>query len=374
MKAALLARGDRLFRGSFVRNFLPESVVGIYSAGRLVFLRQLQKEKPNHYVPQESLERTLWGLKFRSPIMNSAGMFKNGEGYEVMFRQGAAAFLGGTTTWNARPGNEKLGVKLPFAPYPKSGMASNWLGLPNLGDEVVAATYAKMEKHPNFPLGHSLMASPDLGEEEKLEYLVKGMKLYEAAGVDWLEFNVSCPNTEVGVMDFQTIRTGLEYVQHHFLDQRSLNGRARSLPVVVKFSNDIDFDSVQDLMELLFELGYDGVNIGNASANYDLHERSVLSSEKGLFRYFCETFGGGVSGRRLKPISLSLSEEAVRYLQVDPPEQEFHVFRTGGIESWQDLQISEDAGISMNQWFTGYFDRFSQHGHKLYQHLLEKEK
>jgi len=36
---------------------------------------------------------------------------------------------------------------------------------------------------------------------------------------------------------------------------------------------------------------------------------------------------------------------------------------------------SEKAGISMNQWFTGYFERFAKHGHgtyhELYQELIE---
>ena len=48
----------------------------------------------------------------------------------------AAAYLGGTGTWNARRGNEKDGIYLPFVPYPASHAASNWLGLPNDGDEI----------------------------------------------------------------------------------------------------------------------------------------------------------------------------------------------------------------------------------------------
>ena len=58
------------------------------------------------------------------------------------------------------------------------------------------------------------------------------------------------------------------------------------------------------------------------------------------------------------------------YLKSGSPSQEFHVIRTGGIETLQDIQDSERAGISLNQWFTGYFENFASHGHKVYEELF----
>jgi hypothetical protein len=57
-------------------------------------------------------------------------------------------------------------------------------------------------------------------------------------------------------------------------------------------------------------------------------------------------------------------------LKVEPTTQEFHVIRTGGIESKQDLEDSERAGISLNQWFTGYFENFARYGHNVYKQML----
>ena len=182
-----------------------------------------------HYI-NPNLSRELWGIKFRSPIMNAAGMFKNGECYEMVAKQGAGAYLGGTGTWNPRNGNERSDISLPFAPYPRSHAASNWLGFPNEGDLINAKRASKLERIVGCPVGWSVMGSPDYQGEEKLRNLVKGMWLYKEAGVDFLEINESCPNTshkqDVG------LESRLKFVKENFLDQRK-----RVLPVIVKFSN-----------------------------------------------------------------------------------------------------------------------------------------
>jgi len=45
------------------------------------------------YTPLGKLVKELWGIKFRSPIMNAAGMFKNGECYEMVAKQRAGISL-----------------------------------------------------------------------------------------------------------------------------------------------------------------------------------------------------------------------------------------------------------------------------------------
>lgn len=299
--------------------------------------------------------------------MNAAGMFKNGEGYEMVAKQGAAAYLGGTGTWNPRRGNEKERIYLPFVPYRKSGAASNWLGLPNDGDEVNASRAAVMERVADCPAGWSVMGSPDLQGEKKLQHLVVSMRLYKQANVDFLELNESCPNTG------ETAHTSglgerLLYVRDHFLKQRT-----RRVPVIVKFSTDTDEQRVAELLDLLFVLGYDGVNFGNTSINYAKRRTAIAEPDRKVYDYFTRTFGGGVSGRPLKESSLELATRAAAYVRSGPPEQEFHVIRTGGIETKADLEASNRAGISLNQWFTGYFEAFREHGHEVYRRMFEEK-
>jgi dihydroorotate dehydrogenase len=366
MKATSLAKWEKRLR-PLITKLPPETVVRKYSQGRLNFLAKLKEEIPTEtYTPPESFSRILWGIKFRSPIMNSAGMFKNGECYEMVAREGAGAYIGGTGTWNSRTGNEKNGIYLPFVPYPKSHSASNWLGLPNDGDEDNSKNAAQFEKIAYTPIGWSVMGSPDLQGEKKLYCLVGSMQLYELAGVDFVEINESCPNTAHGRPQDDDLANRLKYIKQHFLDQRT-----RRLPVIVKFSNDTEVQQLPMLLDLLFEMGFDGVNFGNTSTAYVKMRERIDSRERHLYDFFTQTFGGGVSGRPLKEASLELASRAVEYMKKGPPRQEFHVIRTGGIESWKDIQESERAGIALNQWFTGYFEMFAKHGHDVYKKLYK---
>ena len=373
MRAAKLAGWDRRLRPLITR-LPPRTVVSRYSRGRLGFLSLLNDEDPpKPYIPSEHLGRVLWGINFRSPIMNAAGMFKNGECYAMVNNQGAAAFLGGTGTFNPRFGNEEDGIYLPFVPYPRSGAASNWLGLPNDGDIVNAARVSEIERVSDCPVGWSVMGSPDFEGEEKLNKLVQGMEFYEAAGVDFLEINESCPNTAHGKPQDDDLFDRLLYVKQNFLDSRVIFNRDRPIPVVIKFSNDTEVAQVKPLLDMLFDLGYDGVNFGNTSTDYKRHREAIVLGERRLYDFFTtdEAFGvgGGVSGRLLKQDSLELAATAVQHVRAGPPSQEFHVIRTGGIESWDDIRQSENEGISMNQWFTGYWEAFAKHGHDVYKSL-----
>ena len=366
MKATTLAKLERKVRKTMV--LLPSRfIVSEYSKGRLKFLEKLNEDIPKEtYLPPEKLSRVLWGIKFRSPIMNAAGMFKNGESYEVIAKQGASAYLGGTGTWNERKGNEKNGICLPFAPYPISHSASNWLGLPNDGDEVNSQRATKLNKILDCPIGWSIMSSPDLQGQDKLKYLIESMRLYEKSGIDFLEINESCPNTSNGKSQDNDLARRLRYIKDNFLDQRN-----RRIPVIVKFSNDTEVRQVPTLLDLLFRLGYDGVNFGNTSTDYEVRRNKIVESEKKLYDFFTKTFGGGVSGRPLKESSLELASRAVEYTKNGSPPKEFHVIRTGGIECKQDIKQSEKVGVSLNQWFTCYFENFSLYGHNVYKNLLD---
>ena len=365
MKTTTLIKWERKFR-PFISRLPSNVIVHLYSRGRLKFLESLKEELPSEtFVPPKNLSRELWGIRFSSPIMNAAGMFKNGECSIMVERQGAGAYLGGTGTWNPRKGNERLDIHLPFVTYPESHAASNFLGLPNDGDEKNYMLAKFIKDTLSIPVGWSVISSPDFQREVRLEYLVKGMKLYERAGVDFLEINESCPNTEKGNFQQHYLADRLKYVKENFLNQRQ-----RRIPVIVKFSNDTETGQIPMLLDLLFENGFDGVNFGNTSTEYAQRRKIINPREIRLFNYFSIVFGGGVSGRLLKDLSLNLGIYAVNYLEAGPPSQEFHVIRTGGIETWEDIQDSEQAGISLNQWYTGYFENFVEHGHDIYKKLF----
>ncbi len=345
-------------------SMIPRSLmVKILSRGRLNFLEIFEKESPESIIVPENLKRTIWGIDFRSQIMNAAGMFKNGECYGVISQQGAGGFLGGTSTWDSRKGNKDL----PFAKLSHSSSALNCLGLPNKGDiygsNRVAELIESGEKS-QCPIGWSVSYSPGKNPIEKSKNIVSGMELYEATGVDFLEVNESCPNTGESSGNLEE---RLKFIRDNFLKNRK-----RNFPVIVKFSNDTEIEQVHYLLDLLFDFGFDGVNFGNTSTDYSKHRKNVDEKDRKLFDYFVKNIGGGVSGKVLKQDSLKLCSEAVKYVKLKNPKQEFHVIRTGGIETAEDILESEKAGISLNQWFTGYWENFSKEGHKLYEKLYQK--
>jgi dihydroorotate dehydrogenase len=362
MLAESLARLDKCMRPFLVQNF-PALATKIYSSGRSVFLSALCAERPLPAAISKEHRRTLWGLTFRNGLLNAAGMFKNAEGYELSFRQGAGGYLVGTTTARARKGNEKNGVRKPFMPYPRSQAASNWLGLPNDGHDAVAERVASFEWREDFPVGASLAASPDSNGVEALQELVRGMDAFVAAGANFLEINESCPNAAHGDSSLEAIEERLQYVAEHF-------SYRDAAPVVVKFSTDTPLESIEKIIDMLLRLGFSGVNFGNTSTDYALRRAEIDASEHEIFDYFTGTFGGGVSGKPIAASSLVLTEKAAKALAAKKRKRssdyEFHIISVGGILRRKDFDERLRAGASLCQWYTGYFERFAEDGHQLY--------
>ncbi len=362
MNASRLASWEERLRPLAV-SLPPAVAVAIYTRGRRAFLKRFAGESPPPVAVPPRLARTLWGLSFRSPLGNAAGLFKQGEGYDLVARQGAGSYLAGTTTGQPRMGNARAGVRLPFVPYPRSGAASNWLGLPNDGHRAVAARLARLERRPGCPIGASLAVA---GEEAPAT-LLDGLAAYRDAGVDFLEINESCPNTGEASPAWSALRTRLEAVAEGFLVRRD-----RPLPVIVKFSCDTEPAELPPLLDSLLELGFDGANFGNTSTAYDRHTWAIAPAERRLYRHFTSTFGGGISGRPLALGSLTLIEAARRHLEDRAPVREFHLVRTGGVESAADVTASLAAGASLVQWYTGYFASFARSGHRVYAALYDR--
>ncbi len=337
--------------------------IKISSSGRQKFMAEFVTFRDfAPVVPSADLAVEMWGIKFRSPISNAAGMFKNGEGYNVVAQLGAGSYLGGTSTTNMRIGNEKNGVRLPFINLPQSQLAINWLGLPNLGDAVLANQSLTIRKTPDCPIGWSVMRSPDFDEATGLSKLIYSLWLYHNhPQIDYLEINESCPNVSQsgGSIIARLAKIGEEFIAK----------RKRHLPVVVKISNDISADSLRAILSTLIKYKFDGINLGNTSTNYPYIQEFVTSNESAMFDYFTSNFGGGVSGNILKERSLELCSIAAEYIELNKPDYEFHIIRSGGIDCAEDIINSRHHGVSFNQWYTGFFNQYHNYGSKIYNHL-----
>jgi len=340
-----------------------------YSNARKLFIYLFANTKITPIsIPNTPLK--LWDIRFNCPIFNAAGMFKKGEGYYTCANMGAGAYIAGTTTYTKRNGNKKNGLKHPFMPYPYSRASSNWMGLPNPGYFYIANKISKIQKNKNCPIGISIAEDTGITNEiQKIKDIIGGIKLFEKAGVDFIELNLSCPNVShdshsTCIIDDITLDK-LTYLSDHFLKKRN-----RNLPLIVKYSNDITAEELFTVLDILIDLGFDGINIGNTSTKYEYYFSSIKPEDINNYNRFTQFFGGGLSGDILKKNSLSLSKIAVEYINKINVSKEFNVIRTGGISSTEDIIASQQANIQLNQWFTGFFEMFCKYGFNSYKEIL----
>ncbi len=338
--------------------------IRLASWGRLEFMHNFIQHHPKEsIIPHPKYAITMWGIEFRAPLANSAGMFKNGEGYDTVAALGAGAYIGGTSTANPRTGNLKNGVALPFISLYNSNAAINFLGLPNLGDKTLSKTNITSNKIKGCPIGWSVMRSPDYSESDGLAKLIESLWLYHNhPQIDFIEINESCPNIKIGG---GSIIPRLQIIAREFLDKRT-----RKLPVVVKLSTDLTSEGLSPILKELIRLKFDGINLGNTSIDYANVKPQLNAKDTQLFYNFTQNFGGGVSGLPLKNKSLQLCAEAARLLSEFKPNHEFHIIRSGGIDSLADIEESRALGISFNQWYTGFFNNYARDGDQVYSKLF----
>lgn len=357
--AELLARFDRRARPLLVR-LPPMLAIAAYSRGRRAFLGALEAPA-RAFAPPAELSVEAWGLTFRSPLGNAAGLFKQGEGAALAAAWGAGFWTVGTTTGRPRKGNRRHHVSQPFAPYPRSGAASNWLGLPNPGHRAVAARVAATPRTSGVVRIASLGLDPlpEVPEADRLAALIAGLEHYDEAGIDVVEINESCPNTAEDVAGMEHLERRLMVLERDFLARRR-----RRLPVLLKLSVDAEPSAVADVVALACRHGLDGLVLGNTSTKWQALRSAIDPAERPLYDRFVDRFGGGVSGRPLKAASLELIRCARQALATAAPRDEFHLVRVGGIESADDVRVSLQAGATLCQWYTGLFEGFAVHGHR----------
>lgn len=371
-KIEKLARLESKLRPIFTKFGLSKAI-SFYSNQKKKFIKNFAEDHYNFDpIKFDPKPVTLWDIKFNMPIFNSAGMFKYAEGYYTVAKQGAGAWLSGTTTGKPRSGNFKNGILHPFIPFPRSKSALNWMGLPNKGHLFNAKKISELNKIETCPIGASMSYDTGISKTEAMELMVEGLNAYASTGVDFIEINESCPNVhEDGhsisndILD-ETLIERIERLNDLFLKERK-----KFVPVIIKLSNDTDPTLIEPLIDLLIQNNFDGINLGNTSSKYSNRIEKISKREQKQFQYFSETFGGGVSGEPLKDDSFKLSVLAADILKKKNLRREFNVIRTGGLSNFSDIKVSIKESVRLFQWYTGYFSNFGKFGHNIYLELAK---
>ena len=269
----------------------------------------------------KSLESTVAGLTFASPVGLAAGFDKDAEVPEQMLGLGFGFVEVGTVTPEPQPGNPKPRL---FRLAEDSAVI-NRLGFNSRGHGFALAQLAQRDRGRGV-VGINVGANKDSADRVADYAEGVGRMRYVA---DYLAINVSSPNTPGlrGLLDEGALQELLAAVR----EARTPAGP----PVFLKVAPDFEPGDPERIVRAALDHGVDALIVGNTTIS-----RPPLQS-----RHAKET--GGLSGEPLKPLAL----EALRRFR-SAGGSELPLIGVGGIASADDAWERIRAGASLVQLYT----------------------
>lgn len=277
-----------------------------------------------------SLEREVFGLRFKNPVGLAAGLDKDAKLVDELACLGFGFVEIGTVTPMGQPGNP-----LPrLFRLPQDNGLINRMGFNNEGAEK-AAQRLKQRKS-NIIIGGNIgknKITPN--EEADADYEKAFEMLYDV--VDYFVINVSSPNTP-NLRELQE----KEPLKKLLLNLQRLNGqKPHKKPMLLKIAPDLTNQQLDDVIEIVQEAGVDGIIATNTTI-----DRSGLHTAPSAI----EAIGaGGLSGKPLTNRSTSI----IRYIH-QHSKGAFPIIGVGGIHSPKDALEKLEAGASLVQLYTGF--------------------
>lgn len=297
-------------------------------AWRIPFLRR--KFTKQYSTRRKDLAREVCGLKFRNPIGLAAGFDKDAKYYNALSMLGFGFIEIGTVTPKPQPGNPKPRL---FRLVGDEAII-NRMGFNNQG---VGKAISRLQalRVPGMVIGGNIGKNTTTPNETAIDdYLFCFKELYDY--VDYITVNVSCPN----IKDLGALQSTkhLETILQALLDERKK--QAHKKPIWLKISPDITMTALDQTLDLLMDLGIEGVIIANTSTNRSTLQHHQADAEK--------IGNGGLSGKPLFQRTLEL----VHYAAFKT-KGKVAVIACGGISTPEDAQKLLKVGASLVQVFSG---------------------
>ena len=229
------------------------------------------------------------------PIILAAGANKTAKRICDYANMGFGGITVGTATRKFREGN----THRPRIGFLESERAiHNSMGLNNEGVEIIARrTDEQLTKAHKVGLcvGVSVAETPGLtNDEDKLNDLLESFAIAYKAG-DYIEINVSCPNTGEARVDMDLTLT--ERIFGEIMKYR--NAQAIRKAVYAKISPDLSERHLVNIMDMLVRTGVNGVVVGNTYPTKKISELPVETKFEDLTPLRADGDCGGMSGRPL---------------------------------------------------------------------------
>ncbi|MFL5428370.1 MAG: quinone-dependent dihydroorotate dehydrogenase [Myxococcales bacterium] len=298
------------------------------AAALLGIWTRLPGSPPRH----RPLARTLFGLRFPSPIGLAAGMDKGRVLVPAWFRLGFGFVEVGTITPLPQPGNERPRL---FR-LPAQAALINRMGFNNEGAAAVAARLAALPPQPG-PVGINIgrnKATPN--ERAADDYLAAFRAL--APRADYVAVNVSSPNTP-GLRALQSADALGRLLETLTRDRDALAAaNGRRVPILVKLSPDEPDDALDAMAAAAVSAGADGLIATNTTLS-----RAGVDSEPSAGE------SGGLSGLPLRTRAERVCARLYLRTRGKTP-----IVGVGGIGSAEDAYRRIRAGASLVQIYTAF--------------------
>ena len=282
-----------------------------------------------------ALRTKLGAVELPSPIGLAAGFDKDARWYNGLGALGFGLVEVGTLTAHAQPGNERPRL---FR-LPRDRAILNRFGFNNRGSADAAARLEGAEVEP--VLGVNIGRSKITGNDEAVaDYLLSLERLWPFAR--YVVVNVSSPNT-AGLRDLQAREPLAQLLGALAERNRELAqeyGAARP-PLLVKIAPDLTDDGIDSVVELVQELGLDGIVATNTTISRDGLATPAADVER--------LGAGGLSGAPLT----ARSREVVRRIH-QRTGGAVPVIGVGGVMTLDDAWELFRAGASVVQVYTGF--------------------
>lgn len=277
-----------------------------------------------------ALERKFWGIRFPNPVGLAAGFDKDAKLFKELADFGFGFIEIGTLTPKAQSGNTK-----PRLFRLKADEALiNRMGFNN--DGVEAAIERLKNRPKNVIVGGNIGKNKLTPNEQALDdYLICFEKLFPY--VDYFVVNVSSPNTP-NLRDLQE-KEPLKRILLALQQRNREMGNTK--PILLKIAPDLTDGQLNDIIEIVKEIGLDGLIATNTTIARDGLKTSFDRLEK--------IGAGGLSGKPLR----ARSTEVLKYLRKHLGN-ELPIISVGGIHSAADALEKLDAGASLIQLYTGF--------------------
>ncbi len=279
--------------------------------------------------------RTVFGIRFPSPVGLAAGMDKNGIALRAWPAIGFGFVEVGTVTAHPQPGNEKPRL---FRLVEHEAVI-NRMGFNNLGSEALAARLAAYGDL-GYPLGISIGKSKVTPLEDAVEDYVTSLRRLYRYG-DYFAVNVSSPNTP-GLRSLQDAGHLRELLTALHSEATSLTvaGLAPK-PILVKIAPDLTTSAIDELLQVCTGTGVAGIIATNTTIDRAGVSGHPLADET-----------GGLSGRPLA----ETAAKVVAHIHGETGGS-LPVIGVGGIVDPSDAARLFDAGASLVQVYTGLIYR-----------------